>query len=390
MSAPSKFEERIFITACAVVLGYLLALGVFYGQHVWLIDAHGHPLKMDFVAFWAAGRLASAGHAMSAYDSHLQHAAEAAVLGHNFNSVLGWSYPPLFLFVAAALSFLPYFAAFGIWCLATLALYAVSVSTVRGNRQAAVYACAAPWVLTLLLTGQNGFLTAALIGFTLSLLETEPVVAGIVLGLLSYKPQFGILFPLALAAGGYWRTFFVAAASTLLFNAAACAVFGTDTLAAFFHELSLAGQNHLNGGLSWNKLQSIYGLLNAMHIPRDVAWFAQGFVTLALAGGVIWIWRSPFPYTLKAAFLTAAIPLATPYVFHYDLPVLSIAIAFLARQRAFDRTEILLLLSTVPTTFGFLLLQVPTAFLASVAVMAIVLRRVWRAAPASAMSIALA
>ena len=52
------------------------------------------------------------------------------------------------------------------------------------------------------LVGQNGFLTAALIDGTLYLMPVRPILAGICLGLLSYKPQYGLLFPLVLIAAG--------------------------------------------------------------------------------------------------------------------------------------------------------------------------------------------
>jgi hypothetical protein len=41
-------------------------------------------------------------------------------------------------------------------------------------------------VLTNTLVGQNGFLTASLVGGMLVLLPTRPILAGICLGLLSY------------------------------------------------------------------------------------------------------------------------------------------------------------------------------------------------------------
>ena len=61
-----------------------------------------------------------------------------------------------------------------------------------------------------------------------------------------------------------------------------------------------------------------------------------------------------------------------------DLPVLSVAVALLARARRFDRVEVLLLASTVPSIFGFLWLPIPTALFATLAIGAIVLRRALR------------
>ena len=55
----------------------------------------------------------------------------------------------------------------------------------------------------------------------------------------------------------------------------------------------------------------------------------QGAVTLAVAAALIWLWRSPASFALKAAALCLAAILATPYSLDYDLMVLAPAIAFL-------------------------------------------------------------
>ena len=63
----------------------------------------------------------------------------------------------------------------------------------------ATLALAFPAVFVNLGHGHNGFLTAALIGFALLWLDRRPVVAGILFGLLAYKPQFGLMIPLVLS-----------------------------------------------------------------------------------------------------------------------------------------------------------------------------------------------
>jgi arabinofuranan 3-O-arabinosyltransferase len=51
------------------------------------------------------------------------------------------------------------------------------------------------------------------------LLERHPALAGICLGLLTYKPQFGLLFPIVLIADRRWLTIAVAALVALLLAA---------------------------------------------------------------------------------------------------------------------------------------------------------------------------
>ena len=153
----------------------------------------------------AAGRLALDGNAAAAYDWPVHKAAEVRAVGHDFENYYGWHYPPPFLFVAAVLATLPYLAAAIGWLVATLAAYVAAMRGILG--QTGIFVAlgfpAAIWNVT---AGQNGFLTAALIGGTLGLLERRPVLAGICLGLLTYKPQFGLLFPIVLIADRRWAT----------------------------------------------------------------------------------------------------------------------------------------------------------------------------------------
>jgi arabinofuranan 3-O-arabinosyltransferase len=368
--------KLVVAVAGGLAVGYAAMLAMSFFLHIWILDARGHPIANDFAAFRAAGHLAREGHALAAYDPRLQHAAEASVVGHPFTATLGWSYPPLFFFVAYTLAALPYTSAFVMWCVATLALSASAVAAIAERRTAFLVVCAAPWSLLALMPGQNGCLTAALIGLALLTLERRPLLSGLFLGLLSYKPQFGILFPFALAAGGYWRAFASAAATALAANGFAAAIFGVATIDAFFHALTAAAGNHLIvTGLGWNKLQSVYGLARAIGFAGNVAWSAQVVATAAIALGLLFVWRKEFPFALKAALLAAAIPLATPYVFVYDLPVLGIALAFLFRQRDFDAVEGAMLAVAAPCLFGFLWLPVPSAVFTSLAIAAIVARR---------------
>ncbi len=373
---PAEPAKLVVALALGLSLGYAGALAATFLSHIWILDAHGHPVAEDFAAFWTAGHQALNGAALATYDARLEHAAEVVTVGHPFASTLGWSYPPVFFFVAVLLACLPYTAAFLLWGASSLAAYATVVAAIVGRPAAFLVACAAPWVLTALMPGQNGFLTAALVGTTLVYLEKRPALAGIFLGLLSYKPQFGVLFPFVLAFAGHWRSFAWACASMLAVNLLAGAAFGFDTLGAFFHALSGTTQSHLaHAGVGWNKLQSVYGLLRSVGVPAGAGWTAQAVFSAAVAAAVVAYWRSEAPFALKAAMLAAAIPLVTPYIFVYDLPVLSIACAFLFRQRSFDRSEMWLLASTVPCIFAFLWLPVPSAFFASLAVAAIVVRR---------------
>src|SRR3984957_18028009 len=207
---PFSAARTIRLIGLTLALGYLIVLGGTYLKGDFLIDRQDRRIATDFVNVVAAGQLVRDGAAASAYDWPLHKQAEVRAIGHDFEDYYGWHYPPTFLFVAAALSTLPYLAAALAWLVATLAGYVAAICGILGRRTGVFVALGFPAALWNVTAGQNGFLTAALIGGTLGLMERRPALAGICLGLLTYKPQFGLLFPLVLIADRRWLTIFVA------------------------------------------------------------------------------------------------------------------------------------------------------------------------------------
>jgi len=376
-AADPRAARRLGAIALGVVIGYLVALVGMFVRHLWIADAQARPMLTDFTAVWSAGRLALHGAALSAYDSGAQHAAEVAAIGHDFQGFYGWPYPPSFLFVAAGLASLPYAFAFALWVGAGLGLHGASIAAVTRRPAGAVVAFASPWALASVMVGQNGFLTAALIGFALLAMDRRPALSGLLLGLLTYKPQFGLLIPLALMAGGRWRVIAWAAVSTLGLMGLSAAVFGPQTFTAFLNGLPQTTQALVEGGgVGWSKLQSVYGLARCLGGSNAVGWAAQGAVTLACALAVVLLWRGRSPFALKAAGLAVAAVLATPYVFAYDLVALAVPMAFLWRHRPFDRLDYLLLAGAALAVIPFLFAPAPSGLVASLLVAAAVGRRV--------------
>ena len=185
------------------------------------------------------------------------------------------------------------------------------------------------------ISGQNGFLTASLIGGTLVLLERQPVLAGCCLGLLTYKPQFGVLFPLLLVAGGYWRAIGVAALTAAVLALATIVLFGVRPWTEFFNWLPLTSQALFSQGdhTAWYKFQSLFALVRMLGGGATLAWTLQLALTAIISGVLCVMWSNTrIAFELKAAAAAAAVPLVTPYVYLYDLTVLAISVAFLVRR----------------------------------------------------------
>jgi arabinofuranan 3-O-arabinosyltransferase len=184
-----------------------------------------------------------------------------------------------------------------------------------------------------------------LIGGTLGLLERQPALAGICLGFLTYKPQFGLLFPLVLIADGRWLTIVVAAAVAIVLAALSWLALGSASWEAFVHWMPITGRVVLiEGQADWSRLQSLFGLVRALGGSAQLAWTVQAIGSIAVAAAIVYLWRSRVAFDLKAAALAAGTLVVTPYLYMYDLVVLAVAVAFLLRfalERGFTNSDII-------------------------------------------------
>jgi arabinofuranan 3-O-arabinosyltransferase len=384
----AKLARPVELVCFALIVVNAAYLAASYVEGIWLIAPNGGGIESDFVNVWAAGRLALAGHAAAAYDWPTHKLMEETAVGHAFDGYFGWHYPPTFLFVAAILSLLPYAAAYALWAFATFPAYLFAVRAIIGDRVGYLLAAAFPAVLPNFVVGQNGFLTAGLVGGALFLLESNPITAGILIGLLTYKPHLGLLFPIALAAGGYWRTFFAAALVALLMAAAAWLAFGGEAWQAFLGNIGHTSQAFLSQGWAdWSKLQTAFGLTRALGGSETLAWIVQGAVSLAAATAIAILWRSEIAYEIKAAALGVGALLATPYLYIYDLVILAVPIAFLLRfgnARGFLPKETIGIGIACCLLLVFPFVKFPVGFAALLLIAALVARRIFLAANAAA------
>jgi alpha-1,2-mannosyltransferase len=292
------------------------------------------PLGTDFSQVWVAGLETLRGHPEEPFDLPRHVAEQRAEFGTD-HAVYGWHYPPYFLAPAAVLAHLPYLQALLLWQLATLALYlgvlaAITRSGGTNLTQALIAAVAFPAVLINLGHGQNGFLTAALLGAVFLLLEKRPGVAGALLGLLAYKPQFALALPVALLFGRHWRALAAASVSVVVTTALTVAAFGLGAWRAFFESLPLTRTYVIEqGATGFEKIQSVFAAVRLMGGDVPTAYAFQGVVTIIALAGVALVWSSALPLRRKAAVAIIATLMMTPYCLDYDMVVLAPAAAFL-------------------------------------------------------------
>src|SRR6516225_1108843 len=205
---------------------YALAMVGWIAASNGLIDRNGKPIGTDFSNVYAAGTLTWQGRPAEAYEPALQHAAEKAIFDGREVPFFGWHYPPFFFAIAFLVAAVPYAWGLALWLVASCAAYLAFIRAILPRSETLLAASAFPAVFVNIGHGQNGFLTAALLGGALQLLDRRPYLAGVLIGLLTYKPQFGVLIPIALVAGTRWRTIGAAAITTACLLAFSFATLG--------------------------------------------------------------------------------------------------------------------------------------------------------------------
>ena len=369
------------ITLTSLMYG-IVTLGLLIIGAKGFTSADGMILGPDFSEIWAAGRSVLNGKPALPFEINAHYELQKQLFGESA-LLLGWCYPPFLLLVATALATMPYVPALIVWQGATFAAYVAVMRRIAPPALALLAILAFPGALVNIVNGHNGFMTAALIGGGMYFLDKRPIVAGICIGCLSYKPQFGMLIPLALAAGGYWRTIFSASATVAVLIAVSLALFGVETWMAFFDNLKWTREVVLEqGSTGFYKMQSVFAAARMYGAPVSLAWAVQTVATLLTAVALAWLWNSKADVRLKRAALIASTILATPYSLDYDLTALAPAIAFAAcygREKGFRPYEVsvLALVWIMPPWTRFIAFQFycPLGLLSTAAMFALILAR---------------
>lgn len=315
---PLSFDRAV--KAAAIVAAFIIMTAIATNLR--------YNLQTDFVSFWAASKLTLLGMPAAAYDLDVHRATEITAVA--IDGTIPFTYPPPYLFAILPLGLLPYAMAHAAWVVATFAAcVAAAHKLVPGGGMLAI---AFPPAIICGIGGQNSFLVAAIFMAGMVLLKSKPFLAGVMLGLIIFKPHLGVLLPLALIAGREWRAFAGAAVSTVGLMLLSILTFGWVSWTGFAALLPLASEIAAAGLVSWNKMASVYATLRLAGVPDYLAVVVHGVLALAACVLVWHVWRTSVDIVRRAAVLGSATLLISPYVFIYDQMLLVPALAYLWRR----------------------------------------------------------
>jgi len=324
-SARQKLLKLLLLFVSILLVAFWILWVVLLSGIAATVDA-----RIDFFAFWGGASLAIDGEAAAAYDDVRMTEKQLSLPG-TFYGVFKWLYPPTFFLFLLPIGLLPMTVGLSAWVLSTAALMFSALR--RMTREWPIFALAFLFPATYFnfLIGQNGMLTAGLFAWGCLLLRDRPVLAGSLLGLLTYKPQFFPLVLLALIVSRQKQAATAALASATAIALLSLVLFGMESWQAFYEAATGTGGDIYSSSpfVHLDKMQSISATLRLAGAPAVLSQVAQILVGLLSAGAVVWLWRSRTADEYRWAGLSLSILLATPYVYHYDLTLMGFALLWM-------------------------------------------------------------
>jgi alpha-1,2-mannosyltransferase len=344
------------------------------------IDYAGFAVGRDFINNWMGGRSAFSGGPAPWFDFATYNAALQAITGHPDLPPYHWSYPPHLILFIWPLGLLPYLPAYVLWCVAGLALYLFAARAGGVAPRHMLFLAVAPGVLVNVLGGQNGFLTAALLIGGLANLDRRPIFSGVLFGILTIKPQFGLLLPVLLLVTGRWRVIAAAIVTAAVLAAVTAIWFGPDVWLDYVRKVMPYQQQAIidAGKFGWVAVASPFVDAQRIGISADAAWIIQALASCSAFAMVVWtFWRKRDPVLSLALFVTATF-LFTPYIFNYDMVVLGFVAARLRERTDNTLADHVLVLAVWILPLAMLPLGLAGIPIASLVLPALAGRLIWR------------
>jgi hypothetical protein len=296
-------------------------------------DATSLVVGRDFLNAWMYGRAAFIADPGQFFDVARYQQELATFLGPGYPGQ-NWSYPPSIMLFLAPFGLLGYLSALAAWTVFSLAVFLAIAHRFVAPR-VLIIVLMSPAALLALMAGQSSLVTAAMLVTIFAWLDRRPVGAGIIIGLLTLKPQLGLLFPLILIVSQRWTVFAAAAVTTVAIAGATAAVWGPQVWIDFVR-LGLQSQTLplIDPELRAAAFQTtVFMNARVAGLSHDVAMMLQGAVAIAAATTVAWAFgarRKADPQLLATLFLACSVSI-TPYFNSYDLVAVSLfAVALMA------------------------------------------------------------
>jgi hypothetical protein len=303
----------------------------------------GYGYGRDFINFWGGGRLALDGRVGLLTQPDAYNAWLSAQVPGNAGQLHTFSYMPNILPLLAVFGLANYAVALALWTVANLVAFAgaaVLVGRDRNRPMTVMLALLSPAVAINAFQGQMAAFLGALLFSALMLLDRRPALAGILLGLLTIKPQLGVVAGLIVLIDRRWVTAVVAALTAGALVVLSIVLFGIQPWLDFQAQTVAAQTSfiaELTAGFRYFMITPYAGFraLGASNVPALILHALCAVVLLAAA---LSTWRRSADRLVAMLLASIASLLVTPYANVYDLCLVALPLAALVAQRGLPPT----------------------------------------------------
>lgn len=325
------------LTGFAVLHGVLLAVvGLLFAVGLdGPLGANGQVQGGDFMAFYAAAIVVARGQGAQLYDVALQVGLQGELAGSALAIWQPFLNPPLFAWALSPLAALSYADAFRVFSLAmglcgalgAWALIRLAPSLAGGWWGALTLVALVlgfhPMIRTMA-GGQNTALTFALLTtFVWATLEGKSVTSGLLLGLLSYKPQYVPLLGLWLLLRRDWRAAGVAIVAGLCHYGLGVWLVGAAWPLRMLEALDACGG--LREGENAAHHVSLIPFFQYL-LGQGAGSIAAALSSLLALGLLVGRWPTRGQGPLAAALVITLTLLLSPHLFYYDFGLVALAV----------------------------------------------------------------
>lgn len=367
---------RDYCLPVAAAAAMLVCLYAFSPNFRYASGPQATPYGGDFVQEWIGGWIARAGEGARFYDVEyayrLEHDPELVGFAWNEDEYLPLVYPPFYYLAISPLSLAPFHAAAWIWTgLMLAALFAALWLMLRQARRTLPPTSARflPWIVPAavlyppvvesLSSSQKGALCLLILTATYVLWNSRrPLAAGLVFGLIAFKPQLALVIVAAALWQRQWRFLGgLAATCAALLGLSLC--LGVDVCRQYVEFALHTGDYMQTSGYDLYKSHSIWGFA-ALLMPRADHGMRMCF-SLLLAGLIAHqlsrLLRGGLapgggPFGLQYAGLVLASILISPHLFTYDLTILLLPMGLILAWEFAASNRVMATERSAPSTTG--------------------------------------
>jgi len=283
---------------------------------------------VDFDAFHIIAKRVWLGDVGDAYDF-----AKLVVMQREdsggMDSFMPWTYPPQFDLLLAPFALMPIGIAYFVFTTVTFAVYLLVLRSIARDYFVLLLIILFPAIAVTMACGQNGFLTAGLIGVVCLYFEKRPVTAGLALGLMVIKPHLAIAFAVYAVLRRQWTVVITAGAVVLITSAICTAVFGTQIWSELLQSVRDSSIFLERGNYPLYRMISVYAALRSAGLSAGIAFLGQGFIALTALGVILFALYRRMPESFSLG-LTAMVSICiSPYAYDYDFLIFGIGLACL-------------------------------------------------------------